>query len=220
MKYLYISLFLFATACNIDQKQATPVPSFVYPFESWADIDGKYFSKNCGNDSYSEQTLTQLTEWYESGVKNLTSELSENDLKAISNQTHDVLTKQFPIKNGQDYRKVSTVFNKLKSKVPSTYKSQLEVYLLSSSMVYNAFAAPGGKCYITTALLKDLKNDDELAFVLAHEISHKIKEHGNLAMRQHKYLIDNLGDTRGKTADVIFNFLTTPFNISEEYEAD
>jgi predicted Zn-dependent protease len=40
----------------------------------------------------------------------------------------------------------------------------------------NAFSVPGGYIYIFKDLLKDL-NDEELAFVLAHEISHVVSRH-------------------------------------------
>jgi beta-barrel assembly-enhancing protease len=36
----------------------------------------------------------------------------------------------------------------------------------------NAFSLPGGYVYVTTALLKDVQSEDELAGVLAHEITH------------------------------------------------
>jgi beta-barrel assembly-enhancing protease len=42
----------------------------------------------------------------------------------------------------------------------------------------NAFAYPGGKIYITDALIEDLNaSDDELAAVIAHEIGHVIHRH-------------------------------------------
>ena len=40
----------------------------------------------------------------------------------------------------------------------------------------NAFSVPGGYVYIYKALLDDL-NDDELAFVLAHEVGHIVSRH-------------------------------------------
>ena len=40
----------------------------------------------------------------------------------------------------------------------------------------NAFAIPGGYVYVYKALLDDL-NDDELAFVLAHELGHIVSRH-------------------------------------------
>lgn len=41
----------------------------------------------------------------------------------------------------------------------------------------NAFAAPGGFVLVTEGLVKQLKNEDELAFVLAHEIAHVVQRH-------------------------------------------
>lgn len=42
---------------------------------------------------------------------------------------------------------------------------------------YNAFALPGGYVYIFDALLEKLKNDDEIAAILAHETSHIAAKH-------------------------------------------
>lgn len=41
----------------------------------------------------------------------------------------------------------------------------------------NAFAAPGGYVFITKGLLMHMKNEAELAGVLAHEISHVLRRH-------------------------------------------
>lgn len=41
----------------------------------------------------------------------------------------------------------------------------------------NAFAAPNGYIYVTKGLMKIVESDDELAFVLAHEIGHLEKKH-------------------------------------------
>jgi predicted Zn-dependent protease len=41
----------------------------------------------------------------------------------------------------------------------------------------NAFAAPGGYVFITKGLLMQMKNEAELAGVLAHEISHVLRRH-------------------------------------------
>ena len=42
---------------------------------------------------------------------------------------------------------------------------------------YNAFALPGGYIYIYDSLVQALKTDDQLAFVLAHEIAHVVARH-------------------------------------------
>ncbi len=41
----------------------------------------------------------------------------------------------------------------------------------------NAFALPGGYLFVNSGLIKIVENDDELAGVLAHEISHVVAKH-------------------------------------------
>jgi predicted Zn-dependent protease len=48
----------------------------------------------------------------------------------------------------------------------------------------NAFAAPGGYVYITTGILKSLKNEDEIAGVLGHEIGHVVHRHVSKALQR------------------------------------
>jgi predicted Zn-dependent protease len=52
----------------------------------------------------------------------------------------------------------------------------------------NAFATPGGYVLMTKGLLARLKNEAELAGVLAHEITHVVKKHHLTAMRKGKGL--------------------------------
>lgn len=53
---------------------------------------------------------------------------------------------------------------------PSDSDIEYHVQLLASDEV-NAFAVPGGSIYFTTAIV-DLMTEDELAFVMGHEIAH------------------------------------------------
>ncbi|PKL76355.1 MAG: hypothetical protein CVV27_10660, partial [Candidatus Melainabacteria bacterium HGW-Melainabacteria-1] len=48
----------------------------------------------------------------------------------------------------------------------------------------NAFALPGGHIFVTTELLKYLKNEAELAAVLSHEIGHVDEKHTQEALRR------------------------------------
>jgi len=50
-------------------------------------------------------------------------------------------------------------------------------FAILNSQDQNAFAAPGGYIFITVGLLKTLKNEAELAGVLAHEVAHVTKQH-------------------------------------------
>ena len=46
-----------------------------------------------------------------------------------------------------------------------------------SSNAFNAFCMPGGKVIVYSKVFEMVKDDDELAFVLAHEMSHTIARH-------------------------------------------
>ena len=48
----------------------------------------------------------------------------------------------------------------------------------------NAFAVPGGRVFITQGLLARMKNEAELAGVLAHEISHVLRKHHLQAIKK------------------------------------
>ena len=72
---------------------------------------------------------------------------------------------------------VQAVGNKLvQSSVARETPYQYEFYLLADDQTINAFALPGGPCFITYALFKQL-NEAQLAGVLGHEIGHVIGRH-------------------------------------------
>lgn len=57
-------------------------------------------------------------------------------------------------------------------------------FLVLDSDEINAFAAPSGHIFITKGLIKLAESEDELAAILAHEISHIVLEHGTLAIKK------------------------------------
>lgn len=58
-----------------------------------------------------------------------------------------------------------------------------QFHVIASSEL-NAFALPGGQIFITTAALKAMKNEAELAGVLAHEVTHVAHRHGIEQLRR------------------------------------
>jgi predicted Zn-dependent protease len=52
-----------------------------------------------------------------------------------------------------------------------------DFHLLADEKTINAFALPGGQIFITYALFSKLKNEDQLAGVLGHEIGHVVGRH-------------------------------------------
>ena len=64
------------------------------------------------------------------------------------------------------------VRNSIARETPYTY----DFHLLADDRTINAFALPGGQCFITYALFSKL-NESQLAGVLGHEIGHVIGRH-------------------------------------------
>jgi predicted Zn-dependent protease len=94
----------------------------------------------------------------------------------------------------------------------------------------NAFALPGGPTFFFTGLLDRLATEDQLAGVLAHELTHVRREHWAYAYRdqQQRALGLNLlliftraNSTMGGIASIANDLLfTLPFSRKHETEAD
>ncbi|MCA1964641.1 MAG: M48 family metallopeptidase [Prosthecobacter sp.] len=59
---------------------------------------------------------------------------------------------------------------------------RFEFHLLADTRTINAFALPGGPIFITEALYRLLRSEDQLAGVLGHEIGHVVGRHSNEQM--------------------------------------
>lgn len=74
---------------------------------------------------------------------------------------------------------VSCVAKAVTAQVPASYGiSNWEVVVFDSKQV-NAFALPGGKIGVYSGLLKVAKNQDQLATVIGHELTHVLAQHSN-----------------------------------------
>ncbi|HWA11524.1 MAG TPA: M48 family metalloprotease [Burkholderiales bacterium] len=71
---------------------------------------------------------------------------------------------------------------------------------VNSSDHINAFAAPGGYIIVTKGMMKQLRNEAELAGVLGHEISHVTKKHHLNALRKGA-LVNLLGEGLAASSD-------------------
>jgi len=84
----------------------------------------------------------------------------------------------------------------------------------------NAFAIAGGNVYVTTALLDFIENDDELAFVIGHEIGHVDRKHSALMIQTLALAYTLGGDDAEMMASMAYKILSTPFTKYQEFDAD
>ncbi len=92
----------------------------------------------------------------------------------------------------------------------------------------NAFALPGGYIYIFKGLLDEIGSDDELAYVLAHEVSHIVARHSvdrlkkNLGFNLLMILAKAAGPQPQtvRTANTAINLLMLSYAREDELMAD
>lgn len=103
--------------------------------------------------------------------------------------------------------------------LPWTFK------ILNTSDV-NAISLPGGFIYVTRGMLTFVKSDDELAFVLAHEVGHVDKRHHVQLIERNFYfsIVISVLFGRDPTASQIAGFtrllISRGFSRNAEFEAD
>jgi len=90
----------------------------------------------------------------------------------------------------------------------------------------NAISLPGGFIYVTRGMLRFVQSDDELAFVLAHEVAHVNQRHHVSLLERYFFLSIVItllfgGDTSAtQVANFVGFLLGRGFNRSAEFEAD
>ncbi len=96
-------------------------------------------------------------------------------------------TKEYPlldsVKYATAYSHINRIMNTILNSGVVAYRNDFDwsVKLINAD-VLNAFAAPGGKLYVYTGLIKYLDNESQLAGVMAHEIGHAAARHSTAQM--------------------------------------
>lgn len=105
---------------------------------------------------------------------------------------------------------------------------QWDFHLLADPRTVNAFALPGGQCFITAALAERLENEDQLAGVLGHEIGHVIARHSAERMAKQQLTKDLTGAAVIATGDystaqaaaMISNMINMKYGRDQELQSD
>ena len=111
------------------------------------------------------------------------------------------------------------------SNYAGNYKQPL-VIIFKDKNVINAFSAPGNFVFISTGMLDFVRNEDELAFVLAHEVAHVELDHGLNAVKS-KQGTDLVKDVAGQAfggldglLGNLMGYMENGFSADLEAEAD
>jgi len=108
-------------------------------------------------------------------ANNLTPQEKE-DAKIGEKYFKEILKK---VKLSNDKEKIKRVLRVGKRLAKATGKDYDWEFVVVKDKRMNAFCLPGGKVVVFEGIFKVIKNDDQLATVLSHEIGHAVLRHGH-----------------------------------------
>lgn len=105
---------------------------------------------------------------------------------------------------------------------------QFDFHLLRDDRTINAFALPGGQCFITYALYRQLQTEGQLAGVMGHEIGHVVARHGAQRMAKGQLTQGLIGavatasDSQGsaQAAAMIGQMINMKYGREDELQSD
>lgn len=166
----------------------------------------------------------QVESWYSwaKGYENAALDyfpVSEAEEMIIGDSVHLEMKKQFKLTKNyakQDYldgivKKISAYTNRK--------GISYAIHVIDDNKTLNAFSVAGGHVYITAKMVDWTESEDELAFIIAHELAHCDQKHGIRKVQKVMLGQSFLGDY-GEMAAGIQIAVTAPFGQIDEYQAD
>ena len=146
------------------------------------------------------------------------------EITALSDEEENAIGEELDKQISQDLRftrekkfNIKKIFNNLIQYVERTTINYN--YKIVRTDEVNAYAIAGGNMYINTGILDFLDDEDEIAFVIAHEISHNEKRHC-IKRVQYAVLASSVDPSFGQIVQVAYGMYSMPFSKYDEFEAD
>ena len=128
--------------------------------------------------------------------------------KQISQDLRIVKERKFDLKK---------IFNKMMRYVDRTNINY--GYKVVATDEVNAYAIAGGRMFFNTGILDFLETEDEIAFVMAHEIAHNELRHC-IKRVQYAAIASSIDPSFGEIVQLAYGIYSMPFTKYDEYEAD
>ncbi|MDC1194295.1 FHA domain-containing protein [Crocinitomicaceae bacterium] len=147
--------------------------------------------------------------------------VSLKEERRVGKQLYNACVTEYKFLTGEKLNRIKKIKNKLVNQIRHPRGFNYKIYLVQDNEI-NAFTA-GGYIFVTTGMYNFVRNDDELACVIGHEIAHNERKHINLQLKRQKAtteLLGELSDIFGEAADALAFMVSTPFNQKKETESD
>jgi predicted Zn-dependent protease len=156
--------------------------------------------------------------------------VTDAEERQIGQQVSDKIVEEFGVYQDANVAKYVTLVGSVLAQSSSRPGLDWQFVVLDTDGV-NAFAAPGGFVHVTRGLLGLMKNEAELAGVLAHELTHVTEKHTVNAIQNGdtiKLTSDSVGASGGMAQGLVAEFaqqaykniLNNTFSRKDENEAD
>ncbi len=158
--------------------------------------------------------------------------LDDKEINKMGTEAFQKIKSETPIEKDQKINQyVKCIAEKIiqASQDVSAARGEWEIVVFKSEQV-NAFALPGRKIGVYTALLNVAKNQDQLAAVLGHEVAHVTKKHGKERVQAQVLTMGGmqvLGAILGNDPNIMGALgvgaqygVVLPYGRSQETEAD
>jgi beta-barrel assembly-enhancing protease len=205
MKKLYYLIFaistLLLTACDRGEKLV--YQKYIFPYRTVVDqLEG-----TCADD-WSDNLRFYINdreaEWLNKRVK-----LSKEEEAKWSEEIHNKELASYIVEDATQYNRIKQVIDRMKPYLKDK-RFSIQHYVVNMP-VYNAFSIVGGRVYFTQTLLNEV-NDEELAFIIGHELGHLENHHSVEKIKLYK--------GGGLLGALFFNVLFSGANQKSELEAD
>jgi predicted Zn-dependent protease len=102
----------------------------------------------------------------------------------------------------------------------SNNKQNYNIAVINDPTSTNGFATPGNKILIFSGMIQEADNPEQLAAVLAHEMSHSILMHPEISLIRDNGIFLTLFAMFGKDPTIGHHLLSLQFSREAEFEAD
>jgi len=147
--------------------------------------------------------------------------ISDDEEVRIGNQLAQQYVSADPLQTPES-RAMEQYVNQVGKRVAAHARRKLtfRFHLIPDANLINAFALPGGHVFVGQGLLDQLHSEDELAFVLGHEIEH-IDHYHAVERVQIEAQLKNLNlDIVAAIAQIPMSLWQVGYTKQEEFEAD